>query len=465
MKVIKFGGSSLATGSQVAKVVHIIKDDPQRRVVVTSAPGKRYSGDTKVTDLLIKYAEQTIAHQDTDEIIKTIFARYQEIGHYFDIADSSLETIHQIIVDLPKQDYPNDEYLLAAFKAHGERLNARLMALVLNSQGIKARFVDPSEAGIVVTGEPNNADVNQETYDNLDNFEYSQDERLVFPGFFGFTPAGRIATFARGGSDITGAILARGLHADLYENFTDVDAIYSANPRVIKNPVPIAAMTYREMRELSYAGFSVFNDEALLPAIQGQVPINVKNTNDPSKSGTMIVPEKGFKPRRIITGIASKKHFAALYLHKYLLNRDVGFTLRILQVLSKYNVPYEHMPSGIDDLTIIIDSRKISDDIIDKVCSDVQRAVNPDRLEWIADYAITMVVGEGMEFRRGVSAAILKAVADAGISVSMINQGASEISIMIGTKREDADEAVKAIYNQFLPVPNHDFPRTSKKGV
>lgn len=463
MKVIKFGGSSLATVSQFEKVIAIITADKERRVIVTSAPGRRFSGDTKVTDLLINYAHQTMAKKDTTAIVNAIFARYHEIGQHFGVSEEELNDIKQILLKLPDADYPTDDYLLATFKAHGERLNARLMALVLNHQGIKARFVDPSEAGIVVTGEPNNADVNPETYDNLDQFQYSDDERLVFPGFFGFTPAGRIATFARGGSDITGAILARGLHADLYENFTDVDAIYSANPRLIKNPAPISAMTYREMRELSYAGFSVFNDEALLPAIQGQIPINVKNTNDPTKEGTMIVPEKGFKPRRIVTGIASKKHFAAIYLHKYLLNRDVGFTLRILQVLDEYNVPYEHMPSGIDDLTIIIDSRKITDDVVDKVCSAVQKEINPDRLEWIDDYAITMVVGEGMEHRRGVSSSILKAVADAGISLSMINQGASQISIMLGTRRKDADAAVKAIYHAFLPQPKQDYPLTTTR--
>lgn len=458
MKVIKFGGSSLATGAQVEKVIKIITADPDRRVIVTSAPGKRFSDDTKVTDLLIKYANQVIDGQDTSAVTDEIFGRYQEIGHYFNLSQSSLNVIKQIILDLPDHDYPNNDYLMAAFKAHGERLNARLMAMVLKQQGVKARFVDPSVAGIVVTGEPNNADVNPETYDNLDHLEASPDERLVFPGFFGFTPAGRIATFARGGSDITGAILARGLKATLYENFTDVDAIYSANPHVIKDPAPISTMTYREMRELSYAGFSVFNDEALLPAIQGQIPINVKNTNDPAKAGTMIVPEKGFKPRRILTGIASKDHFAALYLHKYLLNRDVGFTLRILQIFNKYNVPYEHMPSGIDDLTIIIDSRKISDDVIDKVCSDVQREVNPDRLEWIDDYAITMVVGEGMSYHRGVTAAVLRAVADSGVSILMLNQGANKISLMIGTRRKDADQAVKAIYDEFLPQAKHDYP-------
>ena len=209
-------------------------------------------------------------------------------------------------------------------------------------------------------------------------------------------------------------------------------------------------MTYREMRELSYAGFSVFHDEALIPAIQGQIPINVKNTQHPEKRGTMIVPEKHFKPEHIMTGIASSKHFAALYLHKYLINKEVGFTLRILNILSKYGLSYEHMPTGIDDLTIIFDKNKLSDEIIDSVCDDIQTEINPDHLEWINDYAIIMIVGEGMKNHIGVMRDIATPVAAQGISLRMVNQGSSEISIMIGTTTEDADRAVKAIYDYFF---------------
>lgn len=454
MKVVKFGGSSLANGESFEHAISIINAQPERQIVVTSAPGKRFKDDIKVTDLLINYANAVLKHNDYSVIQNDIFSRYEEIGQYFGVDRAALSTIHQIIVELPNKDYPNDDYLMAAFKAHGERLNARLMALVLQKKGINARFVDPKEAGLIVDGEPNNAIVDPQTYVNLAHFDYQNDEKLIFPGFFGFTIDGNIATFSRGGSDITGAILSRGFNADLYENFTDVDAIFSANPALVDHPQPIKRMTYREMRELSYAGFSVFHDEALIPAIQGNIVVNVKNTQAPEKPGTLIVPNQGFKPQQIVTGIAGGKHYAALYLHKYLLNREAGFTLKILEILNKYGVPYEHMPSGIDDITIIFDRKLISDDMVQTICDEVKATVNPDSLEWIDDYAIIMVVGEGMLNRVGVAAGIFDELAAQNIRISMINQGASRISIMIGTYKKDADNAIRAIYRHFFPKNN-----------
>lgn len=454
MKVVKFGGSSLANGAAFEQAIFIINAEADRQVVVTSAPGKRFDDDIKVTDLLINYANAVLRHQDFRQLQSQIFSRYEEIGDHFGVDQSSLATIHKIIVDLPEQDYPDDDYLMAAFKSHGERLNARLMALVLNKLGTKARFVDPKEAGLIVDGDPDNAIVDPQTYTNLSHFEYSDDEKLIFPGFFGFTIDGNIATFSRGGSDITGAILARGFHADLYENFTDVDAIFSANPNIVGNPQPIKRMTYQEMRELSYAGFSVFHDEALIPAIQGNIIVNVKNTHAPEKPGTLIVPNKGFQAHQTVTGIAGGKHYAALYLHKYLLNREAGFTLKILEILNKYGIPYEHMPSGIDDITVIFDRKLISDDMVKTLCDEVRRTVNPDSLEWIDDYAIIMVVGEGMFDKIGVAAGIFDQLAAQNIRISMINQGASHISIMIGTYKKDADNAIRAIYHHFFPTRN-----------
>ena len=450
MKVVKFGGNSLASGQKVEQALQIILRDLQRQVVVVSAPGKRKDDDTKVTDLLIKYANSVLNKKESTEIIKQIFARYQEIGRFFGLNDNQLQVIKNILTTLPEQNYPNSDYLMAAFKAHGERLNARLIAMILQHQGIKARFLDPVDAGLIVTGEPNDALVNPESYLNLDQVKIDPDERIIFPGFFGITPSGNIATFSRGGSDITGAILARGFHANLYENFTDVNGIFAANPNIISHPQSIRKMTYREMRELSYAGFSVFHDEALIPAIQGQIPINVKNTNEPENPGTMIVPEKNFTPDNTITGVTSQKHFSALYLHKYLLNKEAGFTLRILQILYKHNIPYEHMPSGIDDITIIFNNDFLNDQLIDQVCNEIQATINPDQLEWIDDYAIIMIVGEGMKKKHGVSREILDSLDDHDITPRMINQGASQISMMIGTKKEKADQAVKIIYHQFF---------------
>lgn len=450
MKVLKFGGSSLATGASINQALNILLAGNQRRVMVVSAPGKRFTDDTKVTDLLIEYAKAVLEKKESNKYLEKIYSRYQEIGKYFGLAESDLQVIKQILTDLPNQIYPNDDYLMAAFKAHGERLNARLISLILNKKGINSRFLDPTEAGLIVTGEPNDAIVNPETYINLDKLKLSPDERIIFPGFFGITPSGHIATFSRGGSDITGAILARGLHADLYENFTDVNGIFSANPTIIDHPDSIKQMTYREMRELSYAGFSVFHDEALIPAIQGEIKINVKNTNNPDNPGTMVVPEKKFKPSQIITGVASQKHFSALYLHKYLLNKEAGFTLRILQILDKNKIPYEHMPSGIDDITIIFNRKFLTDQLIDLICNEIQATVNPDQLEWIEDYAIIMIVGEGMKYHPGVSAQILWSLQQKGISPQMINQGASQISMMIGTRKDEAEQTVRTIYKEFF---------------
>ncbi|WP_288530817.1 aspartate kinase [uncultured Secundilactobacillus sp.] len=449
MKVVKFGGSSLADGPQFQKVIDIIKSDADRQVVVTSAPGKRDKTDTKVTDLLIKYAKLTMNHGDSTAIVRQLIGRYQAIADYFKLDAPAMAPIETAIQQLPTQSYPNNDYLMAAFKAHGERLNARLMAAVLNHLNIPATFVDPKDAGLLVSADPNNATVLPATYQNLATMTVGT-KRLIFPGFFGFTEAGDIATFSRGGSDITGAILARGLSADMYENFTDVNAIYAVNPNIVAHPLAISKMTYREMRELSYAGFSVFHDEAIIPAIEGRVPINVKNTNRPDLPGTFIVPEKDFSPAHTITGVASSNRFEALYLHRYLLNKEVGFTLKLLQILYKYNVSYEHMPSGIDDLTIIFDKQQLDTATIQAMCHDIQETLHPDTLEWIDDYAILMVVGEGMRNQVGVIENIIAPLADNHIGVHMINQGASRISIMLGTKRADADAAVKDIYSRFF---------------
>ena len=346
---------------------------------MVSAPGKRTDDDIKVTDLLITYAYTSLRSNNYDDTVEKIFRRYELIAQYFDLPESDLTKIKRLLLTLPTYDYPNADYRMATFKAHGERLNAILIAKILNHQGIKTRYLEPKDVGLIVTGTPNNAEVNPETYVNLKRINLKNNEKIIFPGFYGITPSGHIATFSRGGSDITGAILARGFDAELYENFTDVDAIFSANPNIVTNPAPIKKMTYQEMRELSYAGFSVFHDEALIPAIQGEIPVNVKNTNDPEKPGTLIVPEDGFIPKHTITGIAGGKNFAALYLRKYMLNKGAGFTLKLMEIFDRHHVSYEHMPSGIDDLTIIFKKDALSDQLIDVICNEIQTSLNPDQ--------------------------------------------------------------------------------------
>lgn len=451
VKIVKFGGSSLADATQYRKVIEILKADQSRRVVVVSAPGKRTNADSKVTDLLIQYAtgDDTAVGEARQQIID----RYQAIADVFKVDNANFEQIREYLYDLTNLYYVNEEARLAHFKAAGEHLNAILMAEVLCSLGMNARFVDPGELGITVHGEYNNAVLDQNSYARIQRESenlLAEYEYIVVPGFYAYNAAGEVCTFSRGGSDITGAILARGFDAELYENFTDVDSIYSANPHVVEQPHSIREMTYREMRELSYAGFSVFHDEAIIPAIEAQVPIVVKNTNRPNLPGTLIEPEQKCDSDLEITGVASSDHFAALYLHKYLLNREVGFTLKLLQILYRYGISYEHMPSGIDDLTIIFDKNQISDEILPKLLSDIHDELDTDQLEWIDDYAILMVVGEGMRDKVGIVDRIVDALTRDQIGIQMINQGASRISTMLGVHQNQADEAVKQIYQEFF---------------
>ncbi|BDR55827.1 aspartate kinase [Xylocopilactobacillus apis] len=449
MKVVKFGGSSLASGSQLQKVIKILQADPSRKVVITSAPGKRFEDDIKVTDLLIKYAKAVLAQKETAKITEDIWQRYQEIGDYFQIPAELLQPLKQELLNLSGQQFSSSDFLVASFKAHGEKLNAQLLTTILQKKGMPSQFLDPKEAGLIVTNDPHNAHVLPQTYSNLTDWQ-NREEILVVPGFYGITENNEIATFSRGGSDITGAIMAKGLAADIYENFTDVNAVYAVNPKLVANPVPIKSMTYRELRELSYTGFSVFHDEALIPTIEAKIPINVKNTNHPDFPGTLVVPEKDFKPQYTITGVASSNHFAAIYLHRYMLNKETGFTLKLLEIFYKYHISYEHMPSGIDDLTVIFDKDQFTDELKEKMCEEIKQTLKPDHLEWIDDYAIIMVVGEGMRNKIGVLKKIVEPLAQKNIAIHMINQGASRISIMLGTKQADAPKAVAQIYQNFF---------------
>lgn len=454
-RVVKFGGSSLADGHHYEKVIQIILANPERRIIVVSAPGKRYQGDTKVTDLLIDYASRSPVDPRINDIQDELIQRYQDIAQYFHLSAEKFTPVREKILNLPRHRSPDADHRLAYFKAHGERLNALLMALILKEQGQAARFVEPAELGLVVRGRPNSATVLEESYAAMAAFAFSTDEILVIPGFYGVTKQGDIATFARGGSDITGSIVARGFGLQLYENFTDVSSIYVAHPNIIDHPVAIQEMTYREMRELSYAGFSVFNDEAIIPAIQGRVTINVKNTNRPRDPGTRILPEQNFQAAYPITGVTNSNHFSALYLHRYLLNQEVGLTLKLLQIFYKYDLSYEHMPSGIDDLTVIFDNRQLTEDQLQALCAEIKDSLQPDVIDLIEDYTIIMIVGEGMLTNPTTLAEAITALTQHGIPVNMINQGASQISAMLGTKESDGEEAVKYIYQHFFEEDKH----------
>lgn len=452
MNVIKFGGSSLASAQQLRKVVQIIKDNAARKIVVVSAPGKRFSQDEKVTDLLIAIAEKSLLNQDFSEEMNKVVYRYQEIAEDLQLDKAVIEMIRTNLNELVAGDKTHPEYYLNAFKASGEDNNAKLIAAYFNQEGLLSSYVNPQEAGLIVTDEPNNARVLPESYESLVKLR-DRNEVIVFPGFFGYTKEGKVCTFSRGGSDITGAILANGVDAELYENFTDVDAIFAANPSVVKNPQPVAELTYREMRELSYAGFSVLHDEALEPAFKKGIPVVIKNTNNPSSPGTKIVKEHT-KEHAPIIGIASSSGFVNIYIEKYLMNREIGFGRKVLYLLESHGLSYEHTPSGIDNLTVILRENQMTPEIEEILIRELKEELSVDSVDIERDVALIMLVGEGMRNQIGTMAVAAKAFKDHQINIDMVNQGASENSVMFGIQKKDEDKAVEALYHAFFDEDN-----------
>lgn len=448
MKVVKFGGSSLASGEQLEKVFQIVMSDPERRAVVVSAPGKRFSEDIKVTDLLIALAQRALTTENTDAELKAVLERYENIAQDLNLSPDIIDTIRNDLLARLKADKTNPEQFTDLLKASGEDNNAKLVAAFFQKKGVEASYVDPKDAGLLVTNEPGNAQVLKESYNRL----YLLRERsgiLIFPGFFGYNEEGEVVTFSRSGSDITGSILANGLKADLYENFSDVDAVYSVNPTIIKEPKEIREITFREMRELAYGGFSVFHDEALYPAFQAGIPVNVKNTNNPSAPGTLIVKQRTNQNGPVI-GISSEKGFCSIYVRKYLMNREIGFGSRLLKILEDYGLSYEHTPSGIDDLSVILRHSQMDPDMEQEIVSRIHLELKADEVHVIPNIALIMVVGEGMRHNIGTMARASKALAQAKINIEMINQGSSEVSMMFGVKEKDEKNAVQSLYEEFF---------------
>ncbi|ALV21731.1 aspartate kinase [Carnobacterium antarcticum] len=448
MNVVKFGGSSLASGSQLKKVLQIVKGDKARKVVVVSAPGKRSSDDEKVTDLLIDLGMKALAKQDYQAVLSSVIARYSSIAEELNLGNEIIDEIELNLAALVAGNKQEPDYYLDAFKASGEDNNAKLVAAYFNHEGLPARYVNPQEAGLIVTNEPGNARVLPEAYEKLQQLRASE-EVIIFPGFFGYTKDGKVCTFSRGGSDITGAILANGTQADLYENFTDVDAIYVANPNVVENPKGIKTLTYREMRELSYAGFSVLHDEALQPAFKQGIPVQIKNTNNPEAPGTSIVKERHSADQGVV-GIASSHGFCSIYIEKYLMNREIGFGRRVLEILEDQKLSYEHMPSGIDDLTIILRDHQLSDEGEAALLERLRIELEADSVVVERNLALIMIVGEGMRRKIGTMSKAATAFAESNINIDMINQGASEVSVMFGIAADQEDKAIQALYKAFF---------------
>ncbi|MGJ7921087.1 aspartate kinase [Neobacillus sp. LXY-4] len=448
MKVVKFGGSSLASGEQVEKVFKIVVSDPERKIVVVSAPGKRYADDIKVTDLLIACAERYLELGEANELVDKIVERYSTIANELNIPADIINTIREDLLALLNGDQSSPERYLDAIKASGEDNNAKLVAAYFQHQGVEASYVSPKEAGLLVSNEPGNAQVLPESYARL----YSLRERsgiIIFPGFFGYNEFGQVLTFSRSGSDITGSILANAIKADVYENFTDVDAVYSVNPSIVQNPKEIKEMTYREMRELSYGGFSVFHEEALLPAFRAGIPVNVRNTNNPGAPGTRIVNKRSSSAGPVV-GIASDGGFCSIYVSKYLMNREIGFGRKLLQILEDYGFSYEHLPSGIDDISIILSQGQMTEAVENKIIERIHNELHADEVKVEHDLALIMVVGEGMRHNVGTTARAAKALAKAQVNIEMINQGSSEVSMMFAVKEDLEKRAVKALYEEFF---------------
>ena len=450
MKVAKFGGSSLATAAQVEKVCSIIERDPDRRLIVVSAPGARYEGDVKVTDLLIRLARARLAGEPVRELIGQIVDRYAEIAGALGLSSGFMHTVGSDLAARLAAQHDGQGRFIDAMKAAGEDNSARLIAEALRARGVDARYVNPGEAGLYLTDEAGQARVLPASYDRLGTLRECPGV-TVFPGFFGYAEAGHVVTFPRGGSDITGAIVAAAIHADVYENFTDVDSVLAASPAFVEAPEPIEVLTYREMRELSYAGFSVFHDEALEPVVHRGVPVHVRNTNNPDAPGTRIVRRRELRSDRPVVGIAARDGFCSIFISKYLMNREVGFGRRVLQVLEEAGISYEHTPSGIDNMSIVIRDSYLPPEREDALVERLRRAVDVDDVSMERDIALIMLVGEGMQHTVGLTGRAGTALGNAGVNLEMINQGSSEVSMMFGVKAGEMAAAVQSLYAEFFP--------------
>ena len=437
--VVKFGGSSLASAEQFKKVGKIIKKDEARKYVIPSAPGKRTPDDTKVTDLLYSCYGQAILEEDECEenfesLLAAIKKRYEEIISGLGLTlslDDEFRTIRENFSKKIGRDYA---------ASRGEYLNGIIMAAYLGYE-----FIDAAE--VILFDAAGNFDA--EKTDKLLSKRLAKTERAVIPGFYGSMPGGKIKTFSRGGSDITGSIVSKAVHADLYENWTDVSGFLIADPRIVRKPKSIDVITYRELRELSYMGATVLHEDAIFPVRKEGIPINIRNTNSPEDKGTLIVEGTCRKPRFVITGIAGKMDFASITVEKAMMNSEVGFCKKVLEVFDGNDISIEHMPSGIDTMTIFVHQDEFEEKE-QKVIAGIHRAVEPDFLELESDLALIAVVGRGMRATRGTSGRIFSALAHANVNVKMIDQGSSELNIIIGVRNHDFETAVNAIYDIFV---------------
>lgn len=436
-KVVKFGGSSLADAKQFKKVADIVLADTTRRFVVASAPGKRFVEDVKVTDMLYKCYELAAEGQNFDEEFQAIKDRYNTIIADLGIEDFSLEDEFEVIKGafshMAGRDYA---------ASRGEYLNSKVLAKFLGFDFIDAsKYIYFDEMG----------QFDWEKTEKKLAPKLANTEKAVIPGFYGSMPNGTIKTFSRGGSDVTGSIVARAADAKIYENWTDVSGFLICDPRIINNPEPIKTITYMELRELAYMGATVLHEDAIFPVRAAGIPVNIKNTNCPQDRGTMIVSETAQPCDHIITGIAGKKGMSVINIEKDKMNSEVGFGRNVLRALEKSNVSFEHMPSGVDTMSVVIQTDKLAGKET-AILDEIRSRVHPDQLYIESDLALIAVVGRGMKSARGTAAILFTALADARVNIKMIDQGSSELNIIIGVAEEDFEVAMRAIYNAFIKV-------------
>lgn len=436
VKVCKFGGTSMADGNVMNRVKSIIDSDKDRKFIVVSAPGKRYSGDVKVTDMLYECYREVEEKGSCGAAFALIRNRFtsivKELNIDFDIGSVLDETEVRI----------NREKSEDFTASRGEYLSARVMAEVLG-----AKFIDAED---VIFFDLNGA-YDAEKSDRAINEALRGAARAVFPGFYGRGADGRVKTFSRGGSDISGAIVARAVNATTYENWTDVSGFLACDPRIVESPRRIKALSYKELRELSYMGANVLHSESIFPVRKANIPIHILNTFRPEDDGTLILPSVYYTPSgSIVTGIAGKKDFTVIFIEKSLMNAQIGFVRKVLSVLEKYGVPVEHIPSGIDTMSVVVESAALKDGKLELILQDIKQAVQPDTLRVTEDIALIATVGHGMSSSVGTSARLFKAMAEASVNVRMIDQGSSELNIIVGVKNEDCEKCIKAIYREFF---------------
>lgn len=435
VKVAKFGGSSVADALQIEKIKNIVEKDGNIKYVVVSAPGKRFSEDSKVTDLLYlckTHIEHRIPYEQIFQVICDRFmAAEVNLGVDIDL-NSEFDEIRKNLEDNATADY---------IASRGEYLNAKLIAAYLGYDFVDSqKMIRFDEKGRFM--------------EDLTNREIAKElanhETAVIPGFYGLKVDGTIKTFSRGGSDITGALVARAVEADVYENWTDVSGFLMADPRIVKDPKPISSISYKELRELSYMGASVLHEDAIYPARVANIPINIRNTNKPEDPGTIITANpSGHEDGQIISGIAGSKDFTVIAIYKNLMSGERGFIRRLTAILEDNDMSIEHIPSGIDTLSVVL-SNETLDGKLDEIIDEFERQLKPDHIEVFEDVALIATVGAGMSFRPGVSAKLFSALAEAGVNIRMIDQGSSEMNIIVGVENKDFETAIRSIYKAFV---------------